>query len=240
MKLNKFLVFVMIMGIVKFVFADSCPISGLTDDFCGSAGGELGGQYTVTLKKIEFSTDGVNFITIGESSGTSFNIAGMNANSDFQSFISNKKIPAGTYNYIRITMSRIISFKGRTTDKVNGNYYYTSQATGTSPDPPHFPIAASCSDWHPGSGGCPTYDAVSIRMPDDAVTHHAPGETIEFVNNGQDARITKKLPSPIIIVEGQPKTLRMKFYTQGMIGFSGDPINGYAVFPMPPIEDLSY
>jgi len=234
MRLNKFLVFVMIMSIVKFVFADTCPISGLAN-FCGSADG----QYTVTLKKIEFSTDGVNFITVGESSGTSFNIASMNVGSDFQSFISNKNIPAGTYNYIRITMSRTISFKGRTTEKVNGNYYYTSQATGTSPDPPYFPIAASCSDWHPGSGGCPTYDVVSIRIPDDAVEHHAPGETMEFVNNNQDARMTRKLSSPIVITEGQSKTLRIKFYTQGMVGFDGSGGN-YIVFPLPPVQELSY
>jgi len=223
----------MIMSIVKFAFADSCPISGLAN-FCGSADG----QYTVTLKKIEFSTDGVNFITVGESSGTSFNIASMNVGSDFQSFISNRNIPAGTYNYIRITMSRTISFKGRTTDKVNGDYYYTSQATGTSPDPPYFPIAASCSTWPP-SGGDPAYDVVSIRIPDDAVEHSAPGETMEFVNNNQDVRMTRELSSPIVITEGQSKTLRIKFYTQGMIGFDGSGGN-YIVFPLPPVQELSY
>lgn len=233
MRLNKFLVFVMIIGVVRFVFADSCPVSGLAD-FCGSADG----QYTVTLKKIEFSTDGVNFITIGESSGTSFNIASMNVGSDFQSFISNKSIPAGTYNYIRITMSRTISFKGRTTEKVNGNYYYTSQATGTSSHYPYFPIAASCSTWPP-SGGCPAYGAVSIHVPDDAVEHHASGETMEFVNNGQDERITRKLSPPIVVAEGQPVTLRIKFYTQGMIGFSEE-LGNYTVFPMPPVQELSY
>lgn len=219
-------------------YADSCPISMEGNSFCGAAGGEIGGQYMITIKKIELSTDGTNFITVGESNGTTFNIANMSAGSDFQSFVSNETIPAGTYNYLRITMSRTITFKGMGQNA--GTYYYTSNATGTSPNPPYFPLAASCASWNvnqPGAG-CDSYDAVSINIPDDAVTHHAPGETLEFVNGGQDVRIKRELASPIVITEGENGSLQIKFYTQGMIGFSGS--GPYAIFPMPPIQELSY
>ncbi|MCD6584109.1 MAG: hypothetical protein J7K71_05435 [Candidatus Omnitrophica bacterium] len=80
---------------------------------------------------------------------------------------------------------------------------------------------------------------MSIRIPDDAVEHSAPGETMEFVNNNQDVRMTRELSSPIVITEGQSKTLRIKFYTQGMIGFDGSGGN-YIVFPLPPVQELSY
>ena len=224
---------------VKDGYGDSCPISGMAD-FCGAAGDEVGGQYIITFKKVELSTDGVNFITVGESSGTQINIAGMDVGSSFQNFATNTNIPAGTYHYLRLTISRTFSLKGRG-QKNGGAYYYTSQATGTSPNPPYFPIAASCATWNNGQpgGGCLSYGAVSIQMPDDAVNHSAPGETMEFVNNNEDVRITKTLSSPIVITADTPSTIQMKFYTQGMIGFSGSGSN-YVVFPMPPVQDLDY
>ncbi len=217
------------------IYADSCPaVLSAMADFCGSAEGEKGGEYGITLKKIEISTDGTNFVTLGENTGTTINIASMNVGTTFQSFVSNANIPAGTYTHLRITMSRTMTIKGVGQD--SGTYYYTSQAIGQSNG---FWIAASCPAWNvnqPG-GGCPSYDAVSFDMPDDSVNNPGPGETIEFINGGQDARITKTLPSPITVVEGSPVTLRIKFHTQGMIGFNGTAPN-YIFYPLPPINEL--
>ncbi len=226
--------FIGIYFLTTGAYGNNCRIPGMAD-FCGAAGDEVGGQYIITFKKVELSTDGTNFITVGESSGTQINIASMSVGSSFRSFAANANIPAGTYNYLRVTMSRIFSLKG--VGQYGGKYYYTSQETGRDSNYPYFPIAASCATWNtnqPGSG-CPAYQAVSIKIPGDAVNHHAPGEMMEFINNGQDARITKTLPSPIVVVEGKPVTIRMKFYTQGMIGFKGSD-----VFPMPPAQNVSH
>ncbi len=245
---------IVLMSVVLFfilndlAYSESCAISGLAN-FCGNAGDSVGGKYIITIKKFEISTDGVNFITLGESSGTQINIAGLNVGSDFQTFVTNAQIPAGTYNYIRITLSRTFTIKGKA--YYNGTYYYTTTQVGKASTPPYFYLAGSCSGWNSstnqpngtgnGPGGtCPAYEEVLFKMPDDAEgTHSDTGETIEFINGGEDTRITRKLPSPIVVTAGQPITLKVKFYTQGMIGFIGSGTN-YEFFPMPPAEECEY
>ena len=232
----------------RSAYSESCLISGLAE-FCGNASDTVGGKYIVTLKKFELSKDGVNFVTLGESSGTQINIAGLNVDSDFQTFVSNAHVPAGTYNYIRITLSRTFIIKGRAYH-TDGKYYYTTTQLGKDSNPPYFYKAGICSGWNsstnqptgtgngPG-GSCPAYEEITFKMPDDAEGSHTADETIEFVNGGEDARITRKLPSPIIVTADKPVILKVKFYTQGMIGFSGSNGN-YVTFPMPPAEECEY
>ena len=226
-------------------YSESCVVSGIAD-FCGNAGDSVGGKYVVTLKKIEISKDGVNFITLGESSGTQINVAGLNVDTQFQAFVSNAQIPAGTYNYIRITLSRTFTIKGRAYE--GGQYYYTTTQLGKISTPPYFYKAGRCSGWNPstnepsGAPGetCPAYEEVSFKMPDDAEGYHPDtGETIEFVNGGQDARITQKLPSPIVVTEGKSIVLKVKFYTQGMIGFD-QAGSDYIFFPTPPAQECEH
>jgi len=79
--------------------------------FYGNAGSEVNGTYTITIKKIEISQDGSNWVTIGEGS-RSFNIASGRVGAQIGSYASNSSIPSGTYRYVRNTLSRTITIKG--------------------------------------------------------------------------------------------------------------------------------
>jgi len=123
-----FLILLLVSSIKTRVYADSGP----NPLFTGNAGSEVSGTYTITIKKMEISTDGNTWVTLGEST-QDFNIAGYSIGDSVGSYISNNSIPAGTYNYLRITQSRTMTIKGRSGDQDSGAgvlYYYTSTQNG--------------------------------------------------------------------------------------------------------------
>lgn len=62
-------------------------------------------SYIVTMKKMEFSTDGVNFVTFAEGGGD-FDIASVPPGGSVGAFGAGQVLPAGTYKWMRATISR--------------------------------------------------------------------------------------------------------------------------------------
>jgi hypothetical protein len=227
-KLSFLLVF-LIIGITKNkIYAQPNPA------FYGDAGSEVNGTYTVTIKKIEISKDGTNWVTLGEKT-QSFNIASQSIGATIGSYISNTSIPIGTYNYLKITQSRTITIKGRSDDQdptAGVLYYYTSTQNGTFNG--FYKAGSTTSAWD-NNNPPSDYEAVAFQVPADA--EGGSGETL--VISGNDMIVTKDLTSnPIIINEGENKSMVVSFNTQSMIGFeSAD--TGYLFYPMPPQENYS-
>lgn len=241
-----FLILLWALLFANNVYGDSCTVSGMAD-FCGSAGDTAGGEYKITFKKIEMSKDGSNFIVMGENAGgQQIDIGAKGVNSDFETFISNESVTAGTYTHMRVTISRTMHVKGVGSN--GGTYYYTNTDNSfTTPEGDTMYVAAECAGWETDepTAGClaaATYDSIAFQMPSDAETHHGPNETIEFVNSDEDARITITLPTPITITGEPNQTVLMKFHTQSMLGFNAEtiPVLGDVTlfYPMPPQQDV--
>lgn len=69
------------------------------------------GVYSVTITKVEFSTDGTNFITVFEGSKL-VNIAAIDAGAVAAGLIGGVSIPAGTYTDVRWTVGSDLLLKG--------------------------------------------------------------------------------------------------------------------------------
>lgn len=188
--------------------------------FYGDAGSEVSGTYTVTIKKIEISQDGSNWVTIGEGN-KSFNIASGDAGTQIGSYASNSSIPAGTYRYIRNTLSRTMIIKGQADS--GGTTYYTSTQNGTAGTNPTFYKASTDPN---------QYEAVSFQVPADAEA--GSGETL--VISGDDMISTKSFPTPMVINAGQTVSMGVSFNTKSMIGFQSAEGGGYIFYPMPPAQ----
>ena len=197
------------------VYAQPNPV------FFGNAGSEVNGTYTVTIKKIEISQDGSNWVTEGEGSRT-FNIALGNVGSQIGNYASNASIPPGTYLYIRNTLSRTMTIKGYGT--YSGTTYYTSMQNGTVGTNPAFWKATTDSN---------KYEAVSFQVPADA--QGGPGETL--VISGDDMISTRQFPTPVVIGAGHTVSIEVSFNTRSMIGFESTGGGDYVFYPMPPVEN---
>lgn len=194
-------------------------------DFTGSAGSDISGTYTVIMKRVEISTDGTSWVTLGDTQ-TSFNIASGDAGATIGTFISNASIPVGTYTRLRATQSRRITIKGRSGAQ-GGNYYYTTTANGIhSGSGMYLAGAVAVASWPPAD-----YEGVDFQVPADATGQ--PGETL--VISGDDMIMTKDLSGdPIVISEGATLPMSLSFDTQNMIGFQSVGSGNYIFFPMAP------
>lgn len=221
-RLSIYLLILIPMGLAKSqLYAQPNPA------FYGDAGSEVDGTYTVTIKKMEISQDGTTWVTLGESE-QSFNIASKSAGASIGSYISNFSIPVGTYNYLKVTLSRTITIKGRSGNQ-GGNYYYTTTSAGQANG---FYKAGSvaASSWPPND-----YEDVSFQVPDNA--QGGAGETLAI--SGDDMIVTKDLSStPIVIAEGQTKSMIISFNTKEMIGFEAVG-SDYIFYPMAPQQSYS-
>ena len=88
------------------------------------AGGQK--EYKILLKKFEISTDGSNWVTVGEGD-VWLDLASAAANSTIlANYASNAHIPPGTYRYYRLTHGTYYTIKGYVTDPISGVTYYTT------------------------------------------------------------------------------------------------------------------
>ena len=88
------------------------------------AGGQK--EYKILLKKFEISTDGSNWVTVGEGD-VWLDLASTAANSTIlANYASNAHIPPGTYRYYRLTHGTYYTIKGYVTDPISRVTYYTT------------------------------------------------------------------------------------------------------------------
>jgi hypothetical protein len=86
--------------------------------------------YKVTVKKVEFSSDGgTTFVTLKEAD-QEMDIASVNAGALAANYASGATLPAATYNRIRVTISCTIKLRGNVS--FGGITYYTTSTGGTS------------------------------------------------------------------------------------------------------------
>ena len=109
-----------------------------------AASGDADGTYTVTMTKVEISTDGTNFITVFEGS-SSINIASATAGAQVGSLVSGTAVPPGTYTTVRVTLGTNLLIKGFIT--ISGSTYFTNGGT----DGNGFTVNSGVVDT-PGSG----------------------------------------------------------------------------------------
>lgn len=209
---------IIIFVISQYLHAQPNPL------FYGDAGG---GTYSVTMKKMEISKDGTNFVTIGEGD-MAFDMASGSVGASIGNYVSNSSIPAGTYTTFRATMSRTQNIKGQ------GDYlattYYTTTQNGTAGD-----FYKAITDAECVGGDCVAsgeYEAVTFEVPADA--EGEAGETLEII--GADMRTTKAFGNPIVVGEGTSQTISVSFNTASMIGFEEADPGEYIFYPMPPEE----
>ncbi len=224
-KLFAYLVLIMIV-----VCMNNLLIYAQEYDFLGDAGD---GTYTVTMKKVEISQDNSTWVTLAEGE-KSFNIASKAVGETIDSYISNVAVPAGTYNYLRITQSRTITIQGQGSN--GGTTYYTTTQNGKDPGGTFY---KAITDAECIGGDCVVsgeYEAVPFQVPADA-SSSIPGETLTI--SGDDMIIVKDMTStPLVFVKGQSKSMSLSFKTASMIGFKN--VGGNIIFfPMPPQQIYS-
>lgn len=76
-----------------------------------AASGDADGTYTVTITKLELSTDGTTFITVFEGS-QAINIASANAGAVAAGLVNGVTLAAGTYTTVRVTLGANLLAKG--------------------------------------------------------------------------------------------------------------------------------
>ncbi len=96
---------------------------GLSLPPCEAASGDADGTYTVTVTKIELSTDGTNFITVFDGS-SAINIASVTAGAQAAGLVSGAAVPPGTYTTVRTTIGANLLIKGYI--NIGGTTFYTN------------------------------------------------------------------------------------------------------------------
>lgn len=148
--------------------------------------------YEVTVKKIEFHNQATgSFVTVKEADLT-FNIASVTAGATVGSYISGAEIPEGTYDQVRVTISRNMGIQA--TGAVGATTYYTTSGSTDIP------------------GGLGSAVTISTNS-----NQYAKG-TLQIPSNvsGVDATAgtfteTDTLSSPIVVKKGLTKSMKIKF-----------------------------
>ena len=122
-------------------------------DAAWAASGNADGTYTVTVTKIEASTDGTTFVTLFEGS-QAVNIASADAGATAAALVSGVRPPDGTYTTIRTTIGANLLLKGYVN---NGS---TTIFTSGGTDSGAFTTNSSAADT-PGS----TYAVSTFTVP---------------------------------------------------------------------------
>ena len=87
-----------------------------------AASGNADGTYTVTITKVEMSTDGTNFVTVFSGS-SSINIASVSAGAQAAALASGASLPPGSYTTVRVTLGSTMQIKGYI--NISGSTWYT-------------------------------------------------------------------------------------------------------------------
>ena len=210
--MRKLFIIIIFLSMAGFVYAGP----GDSNNFYGNADG----TYIVTISKIEISQDNSTWITLGEGA-QQFNIASLTVGTDFSNYVSNTSITAGTYKYVRVTVSRTIQIKGSGTN--GGNVYYTTAAT-VSLGGGSLGIASAAND-------NTNYATSTIVIPSSASSPD-PNETLQI--SGDNLIATRTLDESFTVTSGGG-SLRITFATQTSIEFDPDDSPGNIIFwPIPP------
>lgn len=202
----------------EFVYAGP----GDSNNFYGNADG----TYIVTISKIEISQNNSTWITLGEGAQV-FNIASLTVGTDFSNYVSNTSITAGTYKYVRVTVSRTIQIKGSGTN--SGNVYYTTAAT-VSLGGGSLGVASAAND-------NTNYATSTIVIPSSASSPD-PDEVLQV--SGDNLIVTRTLDESFTVTSGGG-SLRITFATQISIEFDPDDSPGNTIFwPIPPSMTFNF
>lgn len=164
--------------------------------------------YEITIKKIEFRNQATgSFVTVKEGDLT-FNIASVTAGQTVGSYVSGSAIPEGTYDQVRVTISRNMGIKA--TGAVGGTTYYT---TSTSADIP--------SEAGIGSG-------TNVTISTNSALYAQGTLQVPSGVSGVDASAgtfteTDTLSTPIVVKKGLTKSMKVKFDVTNTVTFNTDP-----------------
>ncbi|MCM8800124.1 MAG: DUF4382 domain-containing protein [Candidatus Omnitrophica bacterium] len=183
--------------------------------------------YRVTVKKVEISTDKQNWVVLGEGE-QEFDIASAGVGEQVGSYVSATSIPAGTYRYVRVTLSRDMYVEGSATS--SGTTYYTTATT---------------MDIAGGQLGIATTDSnqqalCHIVIPSGSGETYSPDPNEDLEVSGDDFIVTSTLSDPVTISESSG-VLEIEFPTQNTLDFDPDDVPGKVVFwPIPPDISIDF
>jgi hypothetical protein len=213
----------------SFLFISVILVSGAKAVLAGpgQAGNFRGSAttYRVTISKIEVSQDNSTWVTLGEGTQT-FDIASVNVGAQVGNYVTDKPIPAGTYKYIRITISRTMVINGSATNA--GVTYYT---TGNK-------LPISGGNLGIGSSVVGQRADATIVIPSEAPSPD-PRETLEI--SGNNLIVTRVLEEPFTVAPGGG-TLEVNFNTQSTIEFdpNENALPNPAFYPIPPSVTIDF
>jgi len=177
--------------------------------------------YTVTIKKVElYNSTTSSWVTVGEGD-MSFNIAeAETAGEKVGDYISNKSIPEGVYTHIRLTVSRIMTIKGRAEGA--GVTYYTTSISYSPQSIVGLETAKASTD--PSD-----YDVTSILTPiEQDPNDPTPPQVI-----GDYFIDTNELPQPLEIKKGVRRKIRVSFDLANTLEIFKDTDPGQTLFVVP-------
>ena len=185
-------------------------------------------EYIVTINKVElFNSSTGSWEIVGEGDLT-FDIASINAGQIAGGYASNASIPAGVYTQERTTVSR--TFYLTASGSIGGTTYYTSTGS-TSLDG----IEPGVTD---GSAANIKTTASAVRgttvLPTKWLTDN--GFTVQgdyFYHEGN-------LPSPITIIKGITKRMRVKFDVTDKVQFDNSIGGGATTGCYPLSPDITF
>ena len=175
--------------------------------------------YQVTASKVEISQDNSTWFTLGEGV-QQFDIASVNVGEDVDNYMTVTAIPAGTYRYVRVTVSRTMRING---SGVSGAATYYTTANTMNVDGGQLGVGSNLQG---------NQAAGTIVIPSEAPSPD-PRETIEV--SGDNLIVTTTLDEPFTVTAGGG-TLAINFDTQNTIEFDTNeselPIPAF--YPRPP------
>jgi hypothetical protein len=193
----------------------------------GQAGNFYGNAttYRVTVSKVETSQDGVDWHTVGEGTQT-FDIASVNVGAQVGNYMSGASIPAGTYRYMRITVSRTMLING--SGSTGGVPYYTTANT----------INVDGGTLGVGTANQAGQAQATILIPANAQSPVA-GETIQV--SGNNLIVTQTLNEPFTVTAGGG-TLMVNFNTQRCLEFdpNENALPNPCFYPIPPTVSIEF
>ncbi len=192
----------------------------------GQAGNFFGNTttYQVTISKIEISQDNSTWVTLGEGAQT-FNIASTNVGAAVGNYVSNTAIPAGTYLYVRVTVSRTMQING--TGQTGGVTYYTTANT----------VNVGMGTIGIGTNIAGGQAAATIIIPSDGTP--IGDETV--VVSGGNLIVTETLSSPFTVL-ATGGTININFDTQNTVEFdpNENALPNPTFYPRPPAMTIVF
>lgn len=158
------------------------------------AGNVTPDEYNITIKKVELRDQATSSFVLVKEADLTFNIASASAGAIAGSYISGAAIPEGTYDQVKVTISRNLGVRA-----ADGTYYTTT--TQQAVDVPVLgsatvvTISTTATDYNAGDEGTISIPALVSGVDASAGT---------FVD-------TQTLSTPIVVKKGLTKNTTIKF-----------------------------